>query len=268
MRKVVACIVARTVSTRLPLKVLRQIDSENTLLDFIIKRMKFVAEIDDIYICTSAEPVDDILEDVATRNSIKIYRGSADEVTERLISVANIEKATDVLRITGDNPFTNYEYLSEQINQHFTHSLEYSKIIGAPFGGICELINVDALKRCIQNIDPKISEYLTLFIFEPQKFKCGVFKLSTDYSDYTLTVDYPEDLVRTKAILEKSDNGIHITLAEIVEIISTYKISNSYVNRSGEVKLPHNKTVSYDEFLADLQKRAELSHQFKLEPRA
>ena len=64
-KKTIACVIARTVSTRLPLKVLRNVVNEYSMLDFMIQRLKLVKNIDDIYICTSHEMVDEILEDVA-----------------------------------------------------------------------------------------------------------------------------------------------------------------------------------------------------------
>ena len=48
--KTVACIIARTVSTRLPLKVLRMVDGKLSMLDFIIQRLKKVNNIDAIYL--------------------------------------------------------------------------------------------------------------------------------------------------------------------------------------------------------------------------
>ena len=44
------------------------------------------------------------MEDIASQNGINVYRGSPDEVIERMVSVAKITKADILLRITGDNP--------------------------------------------------------------------------------------------------------------------------------------------------------------------
>src|SRR5688572_24179833 len=115
MGKVISCIIARTVSKRLPLKVLRSIGGEYTMLDFMIKRLKRVSSIDEIYICTSQEDVDDILEDIAIRNNVKIYRGSPDNVIERMLGAGDLADADLIMRITGDNPFTAVEYINQQV---------------------------------------------------------------------------------------------------------------------------------------------------------
>ncbi|MDB4060500.1 hypothetical protein N9515_00905 [Vicingaceae bacterium] len=266
MAKTVACIIARTVSTRLPLKVLRHVNEKFSLLDFIIQRLKLVDEIDEIYICTSIEVVDDILEDVAIKNGVKIYRGSPDQVIERMLKVAAIEKADNVIRITGDNVLTSYEFINDQIKFLNESGLDYCRLINVPIGATAEVISVNALKDCYNSIDASVSEYLLLFIFNPDKYKCGVITIGDkDNSNYTLTVDTPNDLVRTKTILKYfSENNLLIRLSEIIDCINEYKIPNSIIKPIGEIKLPYNKSISFEEFQQDMKSRALKSKLLKL----
>lgn len=255
--KTVACIIARTVSTRLPLKVLRSVYDDVSILDFMITRLKQVEEIDEIYLCTSNESVDDILEDVAENNKIKIYRGSPDKVIERMLDVAEITKADNVIRITGDNVFTSFEYIGQQINSIKKHDLDYCRIINVPIGATAEVIKVSALKDCYANIDASVSEYLLLFIFNPEKYKCGVLEIDKDdYSSMIITVDTPNDLTRTKEILRLyQKEKLQIRLLDIIQLIQTYNIPNSYYLPQGDVKLPYNKTIPFDEFQNDMKNR-------------
>ena len=257
MRKTVACIIARTVSTRLPLKVLRTVYNNFTLLDFIILRLKLVSEIDEIFICTSKENADDILEDVAKKNQISIYRGSADAVIERMLSVAELTKADNVIRITGDNVFTSYEYLGSQINFLNKKSLDYCRLIHLPIGATPEVINVNALKRCYRSIDPSVSEYLLLFIFNPDKYKCGVIKVDEeDFSNMTVTVDTPSDLERTKQILLAfQGDKLQISILDIIKMVKQSNIKNAYIKSKGEIKLPYDKTMSFADFQKDMDER-------------
>ena len=175
--RIVACIIARTVSKRLPLKVLRDLGKGVSMIDFLVQRIKKVSEIDEIYICTSINIVDDVLEDVAIRNDIKIYRGSEDEVIERMISVGDLEQADVLLRITGDNPLTSIEYFPNQIKLLIENDLDYVRIVDVPIGASAEVISLNALKDCYSKMDPSVSEYLMLFLFDPDKYKCGVIKV-------------------------------------------------------------------------------------------
>ena len=264
-KKTIACIIARTVSTRLPLKVLRNVCDEYSMLDFMIQRLKKLDNIDSIYICTSKEFVDDIMEDIAVRNSVKIYRGSPDAVIERLISVGDIEKADNVIRITGDNVFTSYEYIDKQIEIHNENNLDYSRIIDVPIGATAEVMRVEAVKKCYNFIDPSMSEYLLLYMFKPEYYKCGVISINNlkKSSNYSLTVDTPNDLLRTKNIFSHyNKNSLDISLKDIIKIIDVNKIDNSIIEFKGSVKMPHGKEISFTEFQEDMDNRIKNSEQF------
>lgn len=266
-KKTVACIIARTVSTRLPLKVLRNVTENYSMLDFMIQRLKLVRNIDEIYICTSHEMVDDILEDLALRNDVKIYRGSPDAVIERIISVGDMENTDNVIRITGDNVFTSIEYLEEQINIHNKNNLDYTRIIDVPIGATAEVMKLSAVKECYDLIDPAISEYLMLYMFKPEHYKCGVIKIKElpKSSNYTITVDTEEDLLRTKEIFNNySKNSLDIALKDILNIIDNHSIKNSKFETVGNIKMPYGKEISFEEFQVDMNERILKSHKFEI----
>lgn len=265
--KTVACVIARTVSTRLPLKVLRNVVDDYTMLDFMIQRLKFVNSIDEIYICTSDEPVDEILVDVANKNKVKVYRGSPDAVIERLIAVGELETADNVIRITGDNVFTSYEYLEDQIKIHNENDLDYTRIMDVPIGSTAEVMRLTAVKKCYEQIDPAVSEYLLLYMFDPKQFRCGVIRINDlkKSSDYTITVDTPADLSRTKEIFTLNESSpLLIQLKNIVEIIDKHDISNSKYTLSGNVKMPYGKEIPFEEFQNNMEQRSEQSMNFSI----
>lgn len=261
--KVVACIIARTVSTRLPLKVLRSVDGNNMMIEFIVKRLKEVKKIDEIYICTSTEAADDIMEDIAGNTKTKLYRGSPDKVIERMLDVSEKENADIVLRITGDNVFTSYEYIDKQIDAIINHDLDYVRLVEVPIGATAEVMKVSALKDCMARMDPSVSEYLMLFMFEPSVYKCGIIKpLDKDYSNMTLTVDTPGDLIRTKQILKyhTSKDKLSILLSEIISIAQKRDIPGFYMNNTtSTIKYPYGKMLSIEEFSADMKRRKDQS---------
>ncbi|MBB4806596.1 spore coat polysaccharide biosynthesis protein SpsF [Chryseobacterium defluvii] len=266
MAKVVACIIARTVSTRLPLKVLRDLLPNKSMIEFLIERIKSVKAVDEIYLCTSKENVDDIFEDIAARNGVKIYRGSADEVTERLISTGELENADYIIRITGDNPFTSVEYLPKQIEFVIHNDLDYVRVVDVPIGATPEIIKLDALKKCHAEMDPKVSEYLMLYLFEPANFKCGIIKpFSQDFSHFTVTVDTKEDLLRSRKIINLlNEKPESILLSDIISVYINEKIENSTISGGGMIKLPYDKMIPFEEFSFDMERRKSNSKLLKL----
>jgi spore coat polysaccharide biosynthesis protein SpsF len=267
MTKTIACVIARTTSTRLPLKVLRRVNNKYRMIDFILQRLKAVKNIDKIYLCTSNEMVDDIMDDIAEDNQVEIYRGSPDSVIDRIIAVGEVENANNVIRITGDNVFTATEYLEGQISIHNEQDLDYTRVIGVPLGTTAEVIKFSALKKCYQNIDPKVSEYLLLYIFRPDIYKCGTISIDNlkNYSDYSVTVDTAEDLERTRKILDRYEHDpIGITTKRILAIINGHKLNNSTISNSDMIKMPYSKEISFLDFQKDMQKRIDSSEQYVL----
>jgi spore coat polysaccharide biosynthesis protein SpsF len=268
MAKVVACVIARTVSKRLPLKILRDLKPGLSMIDFLIQRIKSVDKIDEIYLCTSEEAVDDILADVASRNGIKLYRGSADAVIERMLAVGDIEKADVLIRITGDNPFASVEFINHQLELLENRNLDYVRVVDVPIGSTTEVMTTDALKRCYNTMDPSVSEYLMLFLFEPNHFRCGIIKaFKDDYSSYSVTVDTPDDLIRTKGILELLyQKGLNFKLSDLITVYndSNVKLPAMKISLGGNIKYPYDKIITFDEFSNDMNRRKENSTMIKL----
>lgn len=268
--KIVACIVARTVSTRLPLKILRDLVPGVSMIEFLIQNLKHKGVVDSIYLCTSRETPDDILEDIAVRNDVNIYRGSADDVTERLLAVGAIEEADVLVRITGDNPFSFVEYIPYQLGFLQENKLDYVRLHQVPIGASCEVFTRQALEKCVSMMDPAVSEYLMLFLFEPRNFRCGLISIvEEDFSSFSLTVDNPEDLVRTRMILKQlSFNGVSYNrvLAEtILDIIKRdRKLPARTYQMTGMVKMPYGESITFGEFKLDMERRVQAALQLQV----
>lgn len=238
------------------------------MLDFLITRIKTVKSIDEVYLCTSEEAVDDILEDVANKHKIKLYRGSADAVIERMLVVSEIENADILLRITGDNPFASIEFVDMQIDLLKNNTLDYVRVVDVPLGATIEVMTSNALRSCYSTMDPSVSEYLMLFLFEPQNFKCGIIKAFTeDFSHYSLTVDTPDDLIRTKGILRLlNSEPSKILLKDIIEIYKNNldKFPAMVIQQGGSIKYPFEKVITFEEFTFDMKRRKDQSKLFTL----
>ena len=115
--KTLACIIARTHSSRLPKKVLRKI-GDKMLIEHVIARTKMAKNIDDIYLCTSVDPHDAILLEIAEKNGIKAYAGSKDAPIERMLHVGMNDDVDNLIRITGDNIFCDEIFMDKLIETH------------------------------------------------------------------------------------------------------------------------------------------------------
>ncbi|MCH2214351.1 MAG: hypothetical protein MK086_04185 [Flavobacteriales bacterium] len=268
--KTVACIIARTNSSRLPLKVLRDCGLGYSVLELLIRRVKTVSAINEIYLCTSSHPGDDIMEDIAIRENIKLYRGSEESVIDRMIEVGKRTEADAVIRITGDNPLTSVEYLPSQIKAMEKHDLDYVRLVDVPIGATAELIRYSALVDCYESMDPNISEYMMLFLFNPDTYRCGILKpFSEDYSDYSVTVDTSEDLARLKQTVKFGKERIESPERISLDIILDAYRKNTHwpalkLSNGGPVKMPYGKSMPFNEFKRDMDSRKDKSHQIRM----
>ena len=99
--KIVASIEARMGSSRLPGKVLKSFGEETTL-SLLVKRLKKCKYLDDIVMATTTESKDDVICDWCRDNSIPFYRGSEDDVLDRVVKSHEMMKSNLVVEITGD----------------------------------------------------------------------------------------------------------------------------------------------------------------------
>jgi len=79
MVNISAIIQARMGSTRLPGKVLMKLN-EDTVLSLLIKQLKYSEFLTEIIIATTTNPEDDVIEEFAKSNNIKLFRGSSNDV--------------------------------------------------------------------------------------------------------------------------------------------------------------------------------------------
>ena len=110
--RVVAIIQARMGSSRLPGKVLAEIEGQS-LLGILISRVKFSKFLDEIVVATTMEKADDILCDWLINEGIEYFRGSERDVLGRFWQCAQLYRADIIVRITADDPLKDSKIIDE-----------------------------------------------------------------------------------------------------------------------------------------------------------
>ena len=262
--KSIACIIARTNSKRLSKKVLREINSIK-LIEYLIRKIKRSRYVDEIYLCTSIDKEDEILLKLASENGIRSYTGSRDSVIDRMLNVAKIENADNVIRITGDSIFTDEVYIDLMLKCHNKNKADYTRSEYLPIGVTAEVIKIDALEKCYRSMNPKFSEYLLLYIFQPQNYKCQVIipEDKHKHPDWSLTIDTPEDLQRTAEIIDEQKNILNYE--DIISICAGKDIYNLHFGPGNLIRFPAGVLITYSAFREEMKKRIEKSKTIQLE---
>lgn len=124
-KKIVATIEARMTSTRLPGKVLLPILGAPAL-EHLINRLKQSKFVDAIVVATTINAADDPIVALAGRLGVGVYRGSENDVLERVLKAAQSVQADIIVEITGDCPAVDPQLVDRGIEEFFDHNVDYA----------------------------------------------------------------------------------------------------------------------------------------------
>ena len=113
--KIGAIVICRYNSSRLPGKILKEINGK-PLLNYILERLDGVVGLDDVIIATSNKETDDPIVEYCDKNNLKYYRGDLNNVAERFLKCAQHFNLDYAIRINGDNLFVDSKVISEMID--------------------------------------------------------------------------------------------------------------------------------------------------------
>jgi spore coat polysaccharide biosynthesis protein SpsF len=112
--KVVAIIQARMGSTRLPGKVLKDLEGE-TVLARVVNRLRRARLIDEVVVATTDRAADDAIVKECRSLSVSVSRGDQDDVLDRYFRAAQLAEADVVVRITSDCPLIDPEITDKTV---------------------------------------------------------------------------------------------------------------------------------------------------------
>lgn len=114
--KFLTTIEARFDSTRLPGKVLLPLTPTKTVFDILISRIRLSENISKVILATSKNKNNIKLVDSAKQNKILFYRGSENNVLERLYKATKNHKEKYIIQLTADNPLIDFKVIDYVVN--------------------------------------------------------------------------------------------------------------------------------------------------------
>ncbi len=214
--KVVATIEARMSSSRLPGKVLMPVLGQ-PMLHHLVRRLKSVAELDAIVLATTVNAGDDVLEAFARAEGIACFRGSEEDVMERVIGAADSVQADVVVEITGDCPIIDPQVVAQAILCYHANTAQYvsnGEVRSYPDGMDVQVYALDTLKRSAAMTDDALDhEHVTLHIRKhPELFPPLHLVAPPDchWPELGLTLDEPADYALLSRIMEHFGEADHL----------------------------------------------------------
>lgn len=209
--KPISVIQARMSSSRLPGKVLRDVAGVR-MLELMLARVTRESSIPTV-VATSVEASDDPVAALCRELNVDVVRGPLENVLGRFIAVVDIYDPDAILRLTGDNPFTDARAVREGL-AHFeawdadapgdlagiSNHLEDRR---DPHGYAVEVLRTERLRWLDrQELTAAEREHVTLGFINRDIYDSYQL-LPGDQRDIRWTVDYPEDLTYMDALFSE-----------------------------------------------------------------
>ena len=216
-------ITARLKSTRLPKKVILRVNDKE-FIRLMIERLKLCTILDEIIIATSTSPQDAVLCEIAESENVKCFKGSEDDVLERLYLGSKKYDLDYMLNLTADCPLVAYDFIEKVIHLYKKTNADLITLSKLPHGFFFWGVKPDALKKILEIKDDTDTEVWLRYFTETGLFKVVDFEVPEAYQkNYRLSLDYPEDYEFFKALFNGMRN-VHLKpTKEILEFLGEHQ---------------------------------------------
>jgi spore coat polysaccharide biosynthesis protein SpsF len=216
-------VIVRLGSTRLPKKALLDILGR-PVLGHLVERLKSAETADLLVICTTQSPVDDPIVEIGRSTGVQVFRGSEEDLLDRLLQAALAYHVSHFVGVEGDDLLVDPEQVDAVANLLLEGNADLVKCEGLPFGATPIGIRVEALRKvCQLKTDTKTATGWTRYFTDTGLFNIVTVRVEDpelSHPEIRMTLDYREDYEFFKAVFEELDkSGRPIRLREAVKLI-------------------------------------------------
>jgi spore coat polysaccharide biosynthesis protein SpsF len=224
--KVTAIIQARMLSKRLPGKAMLALKGM-PLLYHVVERSKKIEHVDNVVLAAPVGSENRPVVDLAKYMGAGAFSGSEDNVLERYYQAAEEFGGDYIVRITGDNPFTDVDYASMAVEIATEACCDLCSISNLPLGVAVEVIKREALREAYKNASkPYYREHVTPYIKEhPELFSIErpPANLVNPFKNLRLTVDTEEDYKLASILFDNLYEGKPFPIGDVIEFLKTHR---------------------------------------------
>ncbi len=196
--KIIAIIVARMDSSRLPGKVLKEVNNV-PIIKHVISRGRKINFLDDMVLATTDRQVDLSLVRYAKAQGVKVFSGPKDDVALRMLQCAQTYQASHFIRINGDSPFLDPALITKGITYCSDSKIDLiTNLIGRtfPYGVSVEIVKTDLFSTVYNSINSKLyREHPTKYLYDNIE-KFNIHQISSEFPELKnarLVVDTEDD---------------------------------------------------------------------------
>lgn len=231
--KVLAIVQARMGSIRLPGKVMRDVGGM-PILELLLTRLVRSQSIDQVIVATTINSIDDCIEQLAQELGFETFRGSENDVLERLYTAAEIYGGDIIVRITGDCPLVDPAIVDSIVGLYKIGNVDYVSNTNPPTfpdGLDVEVFSFSALQRTHLEADTRSQrEHVTQYIRESDTFSRLNFQAEHDHSELRWTLDEEADFRVIQEIVDEFYPRSDFLWSDVIENKQNRHSKNDEIN--------------------------------------
>ena len=225
MREHTIGIQARTRSSRLPGKVMYKLGNSNlNSIELMVNRIRADKNLSNvpIYILTSTNSEDDVIEYIAEKQSINCVRGEENDVLSRYAQLAQTFPSENIIRLTADCPLISPQEIvriirihEEKGSDYTTNTFEGSQ---TPDGFDVEVFKTKAILHSNKLAKlPSEREHVTFHLHNSDLFSCTKSTMQVSQESNRLTLDTSEDYIVISELVNRLTDPLKALSEEIIK---------------------------------------------------
>jgi len=225
--RAIASIEARMGSTRLPGKVLADVNGKPALTR-LVRRLRLAERLDGIVLATTTNPADDALTDWAEAEGVQCHRGSEDDVLMRVVEAQRQAEGEIVVEVCGDTPLLDpavVDMAVEAFSQGGAAVVTTCAERVLPDGIDVEVFGLADLELVAATVaDPEVREHVSLHFYrQPNRYRIRPLMVPNEWRrpEIRLVLDEAADLELIRAVYERLEPewGDRFGTTEIIRLL-------------------------------------------------
>jgi len=248
-----AVVSARMTSSRLPGKSMMDLEGK-PLIERVVERIKKSQLVSGIVIATTTNIKDDPIASLAVKLGLAVYRGSEEDVLQRVLLAAEQNNIEIIVRVTGDCPLVDPKIIDRTIRKYEEEKADYtcndSHIPSLfkpsyPRGLDVEVFSTKLLDEISRLTNDRFHrEHVTLYIYENKdKYKISAITAEPDENcpELRLCVDTQEDLDFVREVYRNLSSKNPNFLAKDIVALVKKRPELARMNINARQKSPREK---------------------------
>jgi spore coat polysaccharide biosynthesis protein SpsF len=203
------------------------------LLGWIVARCRQAAALgEQVVVATSDRPVDTPIVEYCAERHIPYFRGSADNVAERVLRCAQAHGWAYFFRVNGDSPFVEPTLLQAASQQAATDHYDFITNLAPrtfPYGVSLELVGTRTFAAAYAAMHTSAHfEHVTLYLYEHlSDYRVYAYACPAgDLSSMHLTVDTEADWARFEQLVAGAGAGWPtLSLSDLIPLYQALEIA-------------------------------------------